>query len=206
LPELRNFHRVLSGLDVRPLLKQIYVEGARDPKFWTKDQSWTGADRETVLSGHENVVLNEPRKITAFNPHPEQYAFTLLSEAAPIIEKLMTAVKGVQLGRVMISRMEPGECVEPHADVTMMTEHMSPFMPNYDPTKIKRTPVPPVYQRYQIPIHGDDARFFCGEEELVMRPGEAWWFANTLSHHVENGIGVRIALIADIRSLRLMPR
>lgn len=98
----------------------------------------------------------------------------------------MHAIPGKILGKVVITRLHPGQQIAPHID--KMPDGMAPY-----------------YQRYQVPLQAAPGVWFrCGDEELQMQPGEAWWFDNQLEHSVVNDSAEdRISLLTDIRPFTL---
>lgn len=186
---VKNFRLVMSGIDVQPLLDQV----AAHPTLWNADDAWTRAKgHDCVLYAMNDIIL---RYMDPTPSHlPKRYnreAFTLLHAAQRIVLDLMRAVPGDALGKVIISRMVPGEVIKPHIDL----------MPLINPHVPSLGRIPPSYQRYQIPLHvKPGAVFQCGDEKLYMEPGTAWWFDNQIIHSVANDSNEdRISMLCDIR-------
>lgn len=180
---LQNFRKVLSGIDPAPLLRQI----ADNPQLWNSDVEWRNTKRNTALYAVNNIVLRGVRRTPLGEPQRwDREAFSILSAAQPIVLDVLRAIPGEHLGNVVISRMAPGEVIAPHID------EMPPGIPRY-------------YQRYQIPLAvKPGVEFHCGDEQLFMEPGNAYWFNNGITHSVINGSDAdRIILRADIRPLDL---
>lgn len=176
---MRNFRKVLSGIDPVPLLRQLEA----NPQLWNNDEAWRMTKRNTALFAVNNIVL---RTITQTPPGQQpkwdREAFSILSEAQPIVLDVLRAIPGERLGTVIISRMVPGEIIAPHID------QMPPG-------------IPPYWQRYQIPLSvNPGVEFHCGDERLFMEPGNAYWFNNQIIHSVVNGSDAdRISMRVDIR-------
>ena len=198
--ELRNFRLIMEfdPRDLSPLLRQIYAH----PELWNSDDAWTNPAKGTVLYAHENIVLRHKSALTLFNHNMNKHAFSVLSEAQPLIKRLMKRVDCENMGQVAISRMQPGDVIEPHSDMTMYTPQHP--LPGLKFVHEQRVPVPAVYQRYQIPLYAKPGVvFICGDERLEMRPGTIWSFNQELTHSVQNcSDDVRISMIADIRSFQ----
>lgn len=192
---MKNFREVMCGIDPRPLLDQVLAH----PELWNIDESWTkDKGPECDIYAVENIILRYPK------PHDppniwDRPAFRILSEAVPIIFDLMRAIRGERLGKVVISRMRPGEVIKPHVDEMPL---LNPFAPWRGRHQV-------VYQRYQIPLLGLPGTWFnCGDERLYMQPGTAWWFDNGARQTLENGPfhsvvndspDYRISMLTDIR-------
>ena len=104
-----------------------------------------------------------------------------LPQVRPIVFDLMRMVEGVQLGRVIITRMKPGSRITPHVD------QGSPAT---------------FYSRYQVALQSlPGANFNIGDETMNFRSGEVWWIDNEVEHSVENNSADdRIVMIVDIRT------
>ena len=178
MPACLTFRQLLSGIDVQPLLGQI----AEHPELWGNDDIWTRGKPTSALEGVDNIVLRYNRSSQPNLHDWNRPAFNILSEAIPIIFDLMRAIPGEELGRVIISRLPSGGIIPEHID------HAAPGYPVY-------------WHRYQIPLSVfPGVEFHCGDEELYMEPGNAYWFNNQIMHSViNNSDEVRISMLADIR-------
>lgn len=173
-----NFRNVFSGINPGPLLEQI----AANSQLWNSDDSWTRGKDGSPIYAASNIVLRYNKSSTPGLNDWDRPAFRILWAAQPIILDVMRAIPGEHLGKVMISRLRPGEKIDWHIDL------MPPGMPAY-------------FQRYQIPLNVvAGVRFVVGGEELYMKPGTAWWFNNQMPHAVFNDSSEeRISMFADIR-------
>jgi hypothetical protein len=181
-----NFRKILSGIDVHPLLQQI----AANPDLWNYDDSWTRFKPGSVaIYDTDSIVLryNHPTP-RGEAQNWDKPAFGILSCAQKIIFDFMRALPGEHLGKIVITRMQPGEEIREHIDA------MPQGWPVY-------------YQRYQIPLSVlPGVVFRCGGEDLYMQPGSAYWFNNQLLHSVvNNSKDPRISMLADIRPFALGP-
>lgn len=188
---MRNFQRLVQGLDVSALVHEL----ARQGTLWNEntlrtthpesphtqvDDIWLrfddlepykasgGEDVKKVIDGHESIFWPSWYKLPA---------------AQKIVHDLMYAVKGVRLGRVLITRMAPGAVIAPHVDGG---EHAA------------------YYDRYHVTLqNGPGSLFHCGDEQVNMKAGEVWWFDNSVEHSVvNNSADDRLTLIVDIRTVR----
>lgn len=184
---MKHFRKILSNINVEPLLKQV----AANPQLWNYDDIWTRGKPQSVLYATDNIVLRYNR-----SPDWNKAAFTILSEACPIVFGVMYAVCGELLGRVIISKVKAGVQINPHID----------HMPDG---------IAPVFQRFQVPLsvspgvlfHCGDEKipvipgdtFHSGDEQVYMKPGEAWAFNNQVMHSVQNNSNEdRISMLIDI--------
>lgn len=195
---MRNFLKVGEGLDVLPLLHDI----ARQPELW---------NRHTVRTHHEqsahraldDIVLRYNRfdagddfveKVCSEIAVVNYPAMAALPHARGMVMALMTRIGGEHLGRVFISRIRPGGCIPPHSDRIEPAERAFPDKP-----------VPAeYYDRYHIVLQsGPGVVFRCGDEQVYMATGEAWWFNNQVEHEVlNNSADDRIHLVVDIHTYR----
>ena len=104
-----------------------------------------------------------------------------LPQVHSLIFDLMRRVGGVQLGRVLITRLAPGKSIPAHEDMGAPAEY---------------------YDRYQVALQsGPGCLFYAGDEVVNFQMGECWWFDNQQTHSVvNNSADDRLALIVDIRT------
>lgn len=181
---MRNFHLLMRGLDVTPLLNAVL----RQPHLWNQndlrtthpatphkqvDDIWL---RFNVLPEKVEDVVDEHESIN----YP---GFLALPQARPLVFGLMGTVEGERLGRVLITRLAPGARIEPHVDGGSHAAY---------------------YDRYHIPLlSAPGCLFRAGEETVHMQAGDCWWFDNSVEHEVvNNSADDRIHLIIDIRTTR----
>jgi hypothetical protein len=171
---MSNFRRVLTDIDVRPLLGQV----ANHSKLWNTNSSRTSVV-STVHYAVDDIILRFPGKgVENWNLSP----FNALTEAQPIVFRLMGVVWGELLGRVVISRLPPGRTIPPHIDRLQNDRTM-------------------FYHRYQVPLASEPGvEFHIEDEQMFLEPGNAYWIANTKQHWVVNNSNAeRISMIVDIR-------
>ena len=171
---MKYFKQIMSGIDVQPLLRQVNAH----PELWGHEWTQTKTNPiPTILDELQNIVLRY-NKSPAWN----KPAFAILNEAQKIILDLMRTIPGEHLGKVIISRLPPGQKINWHVDT----------WPG---------PGEPYFQRYQIPLQANTGVFFhAGDEILQMMPGNAYWFNNQARHQVTNDSNTdRISMLADIK-------
>lgn len=186
---MRNFLKIGHSLDVIPLLAAI----ARKPALWTEDtylrdypQGPFGEVDSIILRFPEKSVKQTEEEVakhfSEYDQHEcvDQPAYIQLPEARPLIMGLMAYVGGTRLGRVMINRIKPGGVIFPHKDTPAHAEYWS---------------------RHHICLQAEPGVVFrCEDEKVFMRPGETWYFDNSLEHEVLNGSAAdRISMVLDVR-------
>lgn len=175
---MRNFFCLASNVDVIPVLNAL----ACNPDLWDQDTIRTTYpdtphhvndillrfNHADVIDGHESVNLP---------------AMFKLPQIRPILFDLMRRVEGERLGRVIITRLSPGEMISAHVDGG---DHAAYF------------------SRYHIVLQNNPgSAFFCGDEQVYMPSGSVWWFDNSKLHSViNNSIDDRITMIVDIKTFR----
>lgn len=179
---MRNFQKIFEGLDVIPLLNALAI----------KRHLWNQNDLRTEFPGSPHAETDDiwlwfndiPDDATqvvddiAVKPYSAWYE---LPQAHDLVFNLMRRVGGVQLGRVLITRLPPGKSIPEHADAGAPAEY---------------------YQRYQIALQCEPGCIFHIEDEsmrFVM--GEAWWINNAAKHSVvNNSADDRLAMVVDVRT------
>lgn len=185
---MKNFQLVAQGVDVLPLLLAI----KQKPHLWNQNTLRTTHansphtsvsdiwirfnDLEPYQQGGADIagVLDQHESIW----YP---AAAELPQVRSLVFALMARVEGERLGRVLITSLEPGKRVDPHPD---SGDHARYF------------------ERFHIVLQATPGMVFrCGDEQVQMKAGEAWWFQNQIEHEVvNNGSDDRIHLIVDIKT------
>lgn len=182
---MRGFCKIFEGLDVIPLLAAL----AAKPHLWNANDLRTTfpgsphADVDDIwlffneVKDDETAVVND----IAVIPYP---AWHELPQGRALIFDLMHRVGGVQLGRVLITRLPPGKTIPEHADQGAPAEY---------------------FQRYQIALQSlPGCTFHIGkqrEEVVQFSMGECWWIDNCQPHSViNNSADDRIVMVVDIRT------
>lgn len=187
---MKNFQLLEVGIDTIPALHQLQL----NDQLWNQHQLRTthegSAHKESSdiwlrfqdLAGYRTKkkpwtqILDDTRIIS----YP---AWNELQTCQQLVLGLMSRVRGLALGRVLITKLPPGGGIAPHADEGEYAK---------------------IYQRYHIALQGlPGVAFTCGqeddEEQVSMLTGQCWWFNNKKVHYVlNNSAEDRIHLIADI--------
>ncbi len=193
---MRNFHLIANGIDVSQAVTQLKVNHT----LWNQNTLRTQAEG----SPHREVSdiwmrMNDLSKCRQADTDPVYVdhresinypAWNLLPAVRKLVVNLMAFVEGERMGRVMISRMEPGTKIGEHADI--------------GPDLTKWYDNEPYYSRFHIVLQGLPGSVFqCDGEEVNMRTGEIWWFRNDLPHSVHNNSADdRLHVVIDIKPLQ----
>jgi hypothetical protein len=179
---MRHFLKIASGVDVTPVLNALAAKAG----LWNRHRLRT-AYPGTPLAACDDIWVwfndDDPARsgemVDAIQTRPYP-AWRELPQLRTLVLDLLRRVDGVQLGRVVITRLPPGARIEPHAD--------------------KGAPAT-FYRRYQVALQSLPGCVFRIEDEAVsFQGGDVWWIDNRARHSVENNSADdRIALIVDIR-------
>lgn len=180
---MQNFLKIAEGVDVIPTLAALN----RHADLWNEnrlrtthpDSPHTEVDDIWCMFNQVDPE-NQAATIDALQTYPYR-AWNMLPHLRAVVLDVMRRVDGVQLGRVIISRMKPGAKIAPHIDQGAPAEF---------------------YHRYQLALQcRPGCQFIIEDEALQMRPGEVWQINNRRTHSVVNNSDAdRIAVIIDIRS------
>lgn len=182
---MKHFLKI-GQVDPTPLLHQVTV----NPELWngntirTRHPGSAHEEADDIILRFNDVSEFERtgdfRSITDDRTCHEWAAWNVLTEARPIIFPMMARVQGVQLGRVMVTRLRPGKRIKPHVDGGSPAEF---------------------YERYQIALQSmPGCTFRIGDENVQFASGDVWWIDNRTEHEViNNSADDRIVMIVDIR-------
>lgn len=158
---LNNFRLIKGGIDVEGLFAEIEEEA-----LWTTSRSKHVHEHRETISFH--LTLAVPTPGVAYK-NVRVHAPTIWWNRVPSVTSWLEAYcRGVErpLAQAMIARLNPSGRIYPHADA-------GDFYRGRD--------------RYHLVLSSPSGcRFRCGDEEIVMREGELWWFNNVLVHEVTN--------------------
>lgn len=173
---MQFFQKMGEGVMTLPLLHQL----ARNPHWWGADDVRTTfegtphADVQDILlrfgAADGNDLEAVDRDILRSMPRAKEMALDL-----------MRVVSGSRLGRMVITKLEPGKQILPHQDVLGQYADY--------------------YSRYHIVLQGlPGSLFTCGDETVNMRTGEIWWFDAHAMHSLKNNSDDdRLHLLVDVR-------
>jgi hypothetical protein len=186
-----NARRILTGLDIAPLLAQLSLYKEWNTRGHVFDPSWISPhmgywpENIVLRQTHSGQVLRHPitgqlgaQELPFI--HWDRPARKILSAVNPILAALKAAVDCDVLGKVGITRMRPGDVIEPHVDVVSR---------------------PVRFERYQVPLIAEEGVHYIVSGEVVpMVPGEAWWFDKAALHSVDNfSTADRLAMVVEMR-------
>jgi len=183
--ELKYFRRLKFDLDLRPIANEI----AAQPEAWFQQ---TGRQRVRVQAAALAIPLRGLRKskmVGIDRRDVQESRYTTLSRSFPAARAFIEAFAeevGGRLARAKIVNLPPGGRVLPHVD---------------------RGTYYAVRDRYHLVIESAGCGMSAGDEQVVMRPGELWWFDNKAEHAAWNDTSEpRIHLIFDVEPRRARKR
>ena len=179
--------RSFPDQDIERAAAQVSLLG---DMFWNKHPQRTdrpdSPHRETDdiwLRYRDPAELHSPEDFRG--PHfPIWYpAWSALTRLHPIVYDLAASVRAVHIGGCLITRIPPGKQVYSHDD-------RGAWHAEYHNTKI------------WVPLAANERCYNrCRDEEIIMRPGQAWTFNNLEPHSVRNeGDSARVTLICSFRT------
>lgn len=176
---MKHFLCLAGGIDVIPALRELALQ----PDLWDQNTLRTKNPIPIMKDVSDiwlwfNELSGDVWNTIQTKPYP---AWQRLPALRQMVLDLIRRVDGVQLGRVMVTRLPPGGVIASHTDSGQGVEF---------------------YTRYQIALQSlPGAIFKCENEEVNFRSGEVWWVNNRVEHSVvNNSADDRIVCIVDIRS------
>lgn len=171
----------IGTIDPMPTLAALAVK----PDLWNENplrtqhpgSAHTEADDIWLMF---NKMPDDPAEVVN-DIHVQPYRGWLeLPHLRSLALDLMRRVDGVQLGRVIVTRLKPGARITPHVDQGAPAEY---------------------FTRYQIALLSlPGCNFRAGDEQVNFPSGSVWWFDNRVEHEVvNNSADDRIVCIVDIR-------
>lgn len=179
---MKNFLRLSQNANVIPLLLALHNK----PELWDMHtlrtsfpESPHNSCSDILLMFNDLDPANPERVVNDREVVPFEGWFAL-PEAQEIIRDLMHLVRGVRLGRVIITKLPPGKTIAPHVDGGAPAEY---------------------FTRFQVALQNLPGCIFKIEDEAVQfAPGEVWRINNRALHGVvNNSADDRIAMVVDIR-------
>lgn len=180
---MKNFELLKRGLNTKNLLTKI----AANPDLWDAikiRQDTNGTPHKYT----ESIFIRWCKDLdvsSAFNDLEavDYPARDLLLDVNDLIFECMNITKYRKLGRVLITKLEPGGVIEPHPDEGIVCKS---------------------YERFHIPLYSKKGNvFYSGDpeglyESVKMKEGELWFFNNKEVHWLKNeSEEPRIHLIID---------
>ena len=174
---LRNFRRIMGGIDPKPALREIEER----PDLWelfTMRQKYEG----TAHQDTQTIMLRWPASgnLEGIGDNVDYVDLELLHKLPCVFDLLWRASRAVQardVGRLMIVKLRQGGAVTPHRDEGGYARYFARF--------------------HLVLSSSPECWFFAGSERVNMAPGELWWFNHQVEHEVRNGGPDRIHIIMD---------
>ena len=179
-----NFARIASGIDVTQALAELDAR----PELWGQNRGRLDVPGSPHAASEDIWLRFRPREeLTSPAAYGEPHfaafwpAWYQMPALRPIVFGIMARVQAVYLGGILLTRIPAGASILPHVD--------RGWHPEWNNIKC-----------YVILRANARCVNRCGDESVVMAPGEAWLFRNDITHSVENhGDTERIALIVTMR-------
>lgn len=177
---MRYFHKLAEGLVITPLLHAVQ----RNPKWWDEDTCRTTFDGTPHVEVNDIILRFGSNDVDEAGDDLEAVDREVMAKipgAKNVALDLMRMVGGVRLGRMVITKLEPGKKILPHKDT--IGKYAS------------------YYSRYHLVLQGLPGSLFrCGDETVNMRTGEIWWFDASVEHELMNNSPEdRIHALIDVR-------
>jgi hypothetical protein len=184
---MRNFMKVCDGINVEPLNFALKLK----PELWNTNElrkeiqgSPHLAMSDIWIRYNDNSQAKKTGDYTGFHDlhYPVWYpAANDLQAIRPIALALMAKMGATHLGGILITKIPPGGKIEPHTDSNWHADFYN--------------------CKLYVPLQSNDACLNrCGDERVLMRSGECWYFNNKIEHEVQNhGADDRITLIICMR-------
>lgn len=181
-PTRRHFLHILEGIDVAPLRAALLAKPHLFGQHCARADAY--GSPHTAMTDIW-VRYNHIDKLgPTFNDEHDAVwypAYAELPELNDILFPLMTAVRGERLGGVLITKLPPGGEIAQHVDRGWHAGY---------------------YDKFYVAVqNGRGALFHFPEGDIVARPGDCYWFDNSVPHGVVNGSDEdRLALIVCIKT------
>ena len=178
---MKNFQRIAENVPTMPVMHALQ----RHPDLWDQNTLRTQFEGSPHAQVHDiwllfNSIEQSDESIANDCEVVTYPAWFMLPEARKLAIDLMQIVGGRQLGRVMITKLEPGKKIPEHRDEGAPATF---------------------FQRYQVALQSlTGVTFQIDDEAVVFATGEIWWIDNTRKHSVKNNSADdRVVMIVDVR-------
>jgi len=174
---MRFFRLITSGIDVEPFLAEIRA----NENAWTLNES-----RQQTNRAHRDtntIFIRSAVRRTDLSIHENQESeFTQLARSLPDTVRFLKSFarnRGARLSRAAVVRLKPRSKVHRHVDAGSFYF---------------------IRDRYHLVLQSAaGSLMFSGNESVLMRHGELWWFDNKQFHEARNESDQwRIHLILDL--------
>ena len=178
---MRHFLQIAGGLDITPTLLALSINADlwNENNLRTKHPGTAHSQVDDIWLLFNRIPQNPAEVVDDVQVIPYR-GWDALHPLRPLVLDLMRRVDGIQLGRVLVTRLKPGARILPHVDQGAPAE---------------------VFDRYQIALQSlPGANFRIGEESVTFKTGDVWWIDNRTEHEVvNNSRDDRIVCIVDVR-------
>jgi hypothetical protein len=173
---MRYFHRLAENI---PAVLPIMHAVMRQPELWNTDKTRTGIPNGPHGQASDIILRFGERDLGSLQAWDRE-AMKCVPGAKTLALDIMRIVGGSQLGRVMITKLEPGKKIAAHADEGAYAKF---------------------YNRYHVILQGMPGSLFtCGDETVNMLTGECWWVDRRVVHSLANNSkDDRVHMIVDAR-------
>lgn len=179
---MRYFYKLTEGVQILPIMAAL----ARQPELWNGDDLRRTFENSPHVQVDDillrfGIILSEGVDIGDNLEAVNRPVLQKLPGVQKLLLDVMRLVDGSRLGRVIITKLEPGKKIAPHADT------------KGDYSKY--------YTRYHLVLQGlPGSLFTCGDETVNMQTGELWWFDAAAEHSVTNNSrDDRVHMLIDVR-------
>lgn len=177
---MRYFFKLAENIQVLPIMAAL----ARQPGLWNADNCRREFDNTPHLATDDVLLRFGVKGSTTPGEDLEAIDRPVMGQLPGVREQvlnIMRLVNGSRLGRVIITRLEPGKKILAHKDV----------MGAYSE----------YYTRYHLVLQGFPGSMFnCGDETVHMLTGELWYFNAREEHSVTNNSkDDRVHMLIDVR-------
>lgn len=180
---MQNFRQIAAQVEIESLLREI--EAA--PSLWNEfnlrtthpgtvhgaaSDIWIRFNDVTKYKPENLYQITEDLDCKYYPPH------VYLPRTMEITRGLMNLLNVENLGRVIITKLPVGQCIDPHIDEGAYARF---------------------YKRYHVTLKNEAGSIFrCGDEVIEPKAGDIYWFDTSKKHEViNNSTADRITLIID---------
>lgn len=172
-----------TGIDPIPLLEQIAANPALLTEFTARQDTPGSPHKETFCIFLRWCESQEVLAAFTDIPAIDYPAYKILTEARPIVDKVLEVVGATELGRVIIPLLKPGCIIPRHTDEGAYADH---------------------YERFHVCLQAQRGNTLSVVSQERMfdtfdaEPGELFWFDHKRDHWCVNPTpNFRIHLIVD---------
>lgn len=174
---MQNFRLIAADLDLRCIREEL-----------DRSNLWVDMDmqqnRQKTRASTLRIQLRTNQQIEGKHYHDihetrDLAAWAQLPHTRSFVERFAGQADG-EIGRVRVAKLRAGAEIVPHIDIG---EYCA------------------IRDRYHVVVYSPKGtQFVAGDERVIMKENEMWWFDNKKIHHVKNlGNTPRTHIVFDIR-------